>query len=734
MNKNGLPLSEIARLAGVRVSAASNWRTRHADFPVPDVVAGQELFDAAEMAHWLSQRKIPRNGLQPDEAPGSTYGDRFTRNSGMSTAVAADDPSVREEMHSTLRSLTNVLRGQLDLMSSVQFAMALLHLRKTEPVHWSELVVAPPWAMRDWLQSAFSWGPNSDLFSNTHDTLNEHALVAAVRLVSELPVDVDFGEAFDVLLEHLNRDLGKSGGHFTPPTVVRTMMKILAIGEGESIYDPSCGSGELLTAAGKTGAAGLSLFGQALSDQSYRISVLSLLLHDLEGQVHRAGPQLLRGSFPGKQFDVVVTNPPFSGTLPAEAEYDSWPFGIPSSKRTNLAYLQIAVAKLKPGGRAALLAPNGSLFTSGQDEQVRHRMVESGLVAGIVALPPGLFSSTGIPVSLWLLRKPGIHEHPTASVLFIDASGIGTQRTRGPRHLREEDIERLVHASRGWQRGEKVPAQDGFSYTARLEEIRDQNYNLQPTRYVRKPVAPWERSSSEHFIEIRTRWRHLDDLGERIAAERRDLDARLESLVELAAEDRQEVKLGDVCEIQVGLGHIVRERGVHTPGWIPLLLPRNIKRGYLSHDELDTLDPQTVRTSGGQWERYLLRAGDVVAARSGTLGRHGLVSEGEAGWILGPSCLRIRPGSGVSPEYLVHYLNSPEMHAWITTQVATSTAIPHINSKRMELLPLSLPSLGVQREIATTMELLAKQIERYEEAVKSSGTLRDNVFSTLLSD
>lgn len=137
------------------------------------------------------------------------------------------------------------------------------------------------------------------------------------------------------------------------------------------------------------------------------------------------------------------------------------------------------------------------------------------------------------------------------------------------------------------------------------------------------------------------------------------------ALRESTALESRDVSLGDLCDIQAGSGAVDRERGLTVYGWTPLVLPRNIKRGNLSHDELDTGRPEI----SAKLVNYRLRPGNIVCARSGTLGRHGLVREAESGWLLGPSCMRLRPGGNeVVPGYLVHYLNSPEVHIWITSE------------------------------------------------------------------
>ena len=172
-----------------------------------------------------------------------------------------------------------------------------------------------------------------------------------------------------------------------------------------------------------------------------------------------------------------------------------------------------------------------------------------------------------------------------------------------------------------------------------------------------------------------------------------------------------------------------RERGLTIPGWTPLLLPRNIKRGYLSHDELDTVKPEISAKLGS----YKLQPGDIVCARSGTLGRHGLVREEEGGWLLGTSCMRLRPKvDEVVPEYLVHYLNSPEVHAWIASESGRSTAIPHINSARLRELVIPLPSTAIQRDVAATIDSINTNIGQYERGASIMQSFRDLVFPALM--
>src|SRR5450631_3074578 len=87
--ENRLSLTDLAVFTEVGVTAVSNWRKRHSDFPKARSAAGRELFVAGEVAQWLQARKIPRNSLKADEKPGQTYGDRFLRNLGSPSSVTA---------------------------------------------------------------------------------------------------------------------------------------------------------------------------------------------------------------------------------------------------------------------------------------------------------------------------------------------------------------------------------------------------------------------------------------------------------------------------------------------------------------------------------------------------------------------------------------------------------------------------------------------------------------------
>lgn len=731
-------LTDIAKLAEVGVSAVSNWRKRHADFPRPTVVSGQELFAADEVARWLGQRRIARNGLQPDEAPGTTYGDRFIRNSGVpapsgQTEPAHADAEVRTDWTNQLWHILDLLRGDLEPVSAVDFILDMLYLRTTNRELWRAVAQQRSWDTA-YLMLRDARFPERDvpLFATvTSDLAGGQQLVEVIRLFDEIDLDaVGSASIFDALLDKVNRDLGKRGGHFTPSSVVRCMVEVLDPRSTHTVYDPSSGSGELLVAAAQRGV--MSAFGQAMNGRSLRMTRLNLSMHDSEADLRIGGPEILRGAFAGAQFDVVVSNPPFNMALPDDVEQDAWPFEVPTKRAASFAWLQLAVHQLKPGGRAGVLMPNGTLFTGGLNAEIRRKMIDAGVVEGIIALPPGLFAATGIAVSLWLLRRPKPDEPAPSEMLFIDATSMGATNEGAQRVLREHEVAKIVQEYREWHdfgRSGNFDHSAGFARSVGIEEIRQNDYSLQPGRYVREETG--SRSSPADTPSTRLeslRW-ELDELTERAKRTRRDIDIRLATLHDSTSRQWRRVSLGDICDVQAGPGTVDRERGLTVQGWTPLVLPRNIKRGQLSHDEVDTVAPEVA----AKLVNYKLQPGDIVCARSGTLGRHGLIREAEDGWLLGPSCMRLRPGDDdVVPEYLTYYLNSPEVHMWITSNSRVSTAIPHISAATLRELVIPLPSVAVQRDIAATMNSINVHIEQHQRAASIAQSLCDLVFPSLV--
>ena len=140
------------------------------------------------------------------------------------------------------------------------------------------------------------------------------------------------------------------------------------------------------------------------------------------------------------------------------------------------------ISKLEPSkGVAAFVLANGSLSTNNKDEKViRTKMLDEGMIDCIITLPEKLFYTTGIPVSVWIIRKG----KPNKNVLFIDARNMGQMIDRRVRELKEEDLELISSTYYNWRDNKNYEDVKGFCKDAKLEEIQDVDYTLVPGRYV----------------------------------------------------------------------------------------------------------------------------------------------------------------------------------------------------------------------------------------------------------
>ncbi|TWF75686.1 type I restriction enzyme M protein [Pseudonocardia hierapolitana] len=675
------------------------------------------MFAFSEIAEWLGARRIPKNGLRPDEHPGTTYGDRFLRNSGMpiEAAHAVEPPPAQREpdVVSAMWSAMDKVRGFLDIDSAFDLFEALLILKLRHRRLWRGVTQEPRSdVLRDALDRALQDQARISLpqqvVDQVRDAGRERVLSLLVHVVDAFAIPTDKGDVARFLLELQGRmasATGRRGDTYTPLSVTRVMVGVTAPTSSDRVYDPFCRSGELLLGAalhvwGSSAESGrVSLTGHAASERHAQRTSMSAALAGIDIDVIRS-MVLEAGVGIENEFDVVLANPPFgltNWTSQAPTLDKRWRYGEPPPHNANFAWLQHAAAALRPGGRAAVLMANAATTTENRSEAaIRARMVEAGVVECVIALPPGLFTSTGIPVTLWILRVP--RQQTVPEVLFVDATHLGSIRDRSRRELGDEDVEQIVGAYHGWRdsggtAGYEPPR--GLARSARVEEIRERRFVLNPRSYVETAtVVPGVASGMRTVADVRS---ELTELGNRARELDRVLDDRLSRVDEEDVFRRglpsgwQKVLLGDVCDILAGPGYVARLMGRESP-W-RLVVPRTIRYNALAGDTEFVGEGESARLS-----RYRLDEGDVVCVRTGEPGRVGLVAPAEEGWFLGPGCIRLRPRHPVDSSYLTYYLGTPEARDWIDRN-SSGSAVRSISSRTLADLPVALPAMPVQQAV-----------------------------------
>jgi len=338
------------------------------------------------------------------------------------------------------------------------------------------------------------WTNRERLPDETLKNLIEHFSTQMLS-VANVPED-ELGNAYEFLIKKFADDSGHTAAEFyTNRTVVHLMTQLLAPQAGESIYDPTCGTGGMLISALAEVKRGggeyrtLKLFGQERNLITSGIARMNLFLHGVEDfQIIRgdtlADPKHIEGDRLRK-FDVILANPPYSiKQWDREAwTQDKWGrnfLGTPPQGRADYAFQQHILASLSNKGRCAVLWPHGVLFRN-EEQTMRAKMVDLDWVEAVIGLGPNLFYNSPMESCIVICnrRKPAPRK---GKVLFIDALSEVT-RERAQSFLTPKQQERILQAFRAFS------ADAGFSEVATTKQIIANGANLSIPLYVKKQTA-----------------------------------------------------------------------------------------------------------------------------------------------------------------------------------------------------------------------------------------------------
>jgi len=305
---------------------------------------------------------------------------------------------------------------------------------------------------------------------------------ANTDLHPEVVSNNQMGAVFEELIRKFAEISNETAGeHFTPRDAIRLMVNLLFIEDDDaltkpgvvrSIYDPTAGTGGMLSVAGEHLAslnpgARLVMYGQELNPESYAICKADMLIKGQDIANIIFGNTLSADGLIGKLFDYMLSNPPFGVEWKKieaiiRKEFSEQGFngrfgpGLPRVSDGSLLFLLHLISKMRPakdGGSRFGIVLNGSpLFTGGAgsgESEIRRYVLENDLVEAIIGLPTDMFYNTGISTYIWIVsnRKP---EARRGKVQLIDASGfwqkmrksLGSKRKElSPEHI--EDITKI---------------------------------------------------------------------------------------------------------------------------------------------------------------------------------------------------------------------------------------------------------------------------------------------------
>lgn len=315
------------------------------------------------------------------------------------------------------------------------------------------------------------------------------------------------GAAYEYLIKFFADSAGKKGGEFyTPAEVVRLLVQITKPQAGNTVYDPTAGSGGFLIQAHQyveeqgQNPNDLALYGQDSNGTVWSICNMNMILHNITRFTIENGdtledPQILENGAPRK-FDRVLANPPFSqnysrATMQFATRFRE--FCPETGKKADLMFVQHMIASLKPDGHMATIMPHGVLFRGGKEKLIRELLIEDDIIEAIISLPPGLFYGTGIPACVLVVNK----SKPDAlknKVQFINADREYAEG-KNQNKLRPEDIEKIDHV---FTHTLTIPK---YSRLVDKDEIVHQHdYNLNIRRYVDNTPEPEPEDVQAHLI------------------------------------------------------------------------------------------------------------------------------------------------------------------------------------------------------------------------------------------
>jgi len=353
----------------------------------------------------------------------------------------------------------------------------------------------------------------SGIFGDTNwtnkDRLSDRILIDLIEHFSSINLAIknvpqdEFGNAYEYLIKKFADDSGHSAAEFyTNRTVVRLMTLIVDPQPGESIYDPTCGSGGMLLNArllvqerGKEFRT-LKLYGQEINIITSSIARMNMFIHGVQDFEIVQGDTLKRPAFIEngrvKQFDICIANPPYSMK---KWDRESWKndpwgrniYGTPPQGNADYAFFQHIICSLKENtGRCAILWPHGILFRDSEKE-MRSKLIENDYVDAVIGLGPNLFYNSPMDSCIVVCRK-NKPESKRKKVMFIRAYDQ-TYQEGNQNFLSEQHIQTIFE----WYVNFKnIP---GRVKIADIEDVRRNNYIINVALYAR-PEEGKEKSDS----------------------------------------------------------------------------------------------------------------------------------------------------------------------------------------------------------------------------------------------
>jgi len=314
-----------------------------------------------------------------------------------------------------------------------------------------------------------------------------------------------FGQIYEYFLGKFASSEGQKGGEFfTPRTVVRLMVEMIQP-HGGRVFDPACGSGGMFVQSAhfieehrqslKGGQADVFVCGQEKTRQTVSLAKMNLAVNGLRGEIREANTYSDDPFNSFGQFDYILANPPFNvdevpiKTVEKDPRFNT--YGLPRNKskvtkdnvgketvpNANYLWISLFATSLKDKGRAALVMANSASDARHSEADIRRKLIEENLIAGMLTLPSNMFYTVTLPATLWFFDKGKTDDR----ILFIDARNIFTPIDRVHREFSEEQVQNIAIINRlhKGQRAEFTRLIDRY-FAQGMERLIENEAQVQP--------------------------------------------------------------------------------------------------------------------------------------------------------------------------------------------------------------------------------------------------------------
>ncbi len=336
------------------------------------------------------------------------------------------------------------------------------------------------------------------------DTINQ------INTIADKEHDL-VGHVYEYFLKKFAIAEGKGKGEFyTPKSIVNLIAEMIEPFEGK-IYDPCCGSGGMFVQSVKFvnehqgNKKNVSVYGQEYTNATYKLAKMNLAIRGISANLgEMAADTFSNDQHKDLKADFIMANPPFNqkdwrATTELTDDLRWNGYEVPPASNANYGWILHMVSKLSENGVAGFILANGALNGGGEEYKIRKQMIENGIVEAILVLPRNMFYSTDISVTLWILNKNKksrtVEVNDTVKrfrerkneILFMDLRKSGYLFDKSYIEFTNKEVEKIRSIYHTWQSSlfeSEYKDIAEFCYSASIEEVRENNYALMPSKYI----------------------------------------------------------------------------------------------------------------------------------------------------------------------------------------------------------------------------------------------------------